>query len=87
LQAAVAQMCIDADCTGEPVTSSMPLLLATSIAVSQNNFVWSTTPIAKLCPKAYAYVASDAVQTVDKLFPGRVHTAKFNAMDCRSIQY
>ena len=77
----MAQICIDADCTGEPVTSSMPLLLATSIAVSQNNFVWSTTPIANLWPKTCVYVSSDAVQIVDKLFPGRVLTANLNALD------
>jgi hypothetical protein len=74
-------MRIDADCTGEPVTSSMPLLLATSIAVSQNNFVWSTTPIARLCITDYASVASDAVQIVGKLFPGRVLSARFSASD------
>jgi len=74
-------MCIDADCTGEPVTSSMPLLLATSIAVSQNNFVWSTTPIARLCITTCAYVASDVVQIVDKLFPGPVLSAQFSAAD------
>ncbi len=74
-------MCTDTDSTGEPVTSSMPLLLATSTAVSQNNFVWSTTPIARLCITTYAYVASDAVQIVDKLFSGRVLSAQFSAWD------